>query len=165
MIWKSIKGYSDKYEISDTGEIKNIKTLRTLKQKKDKRGAKYICLSKNNIKKTFLVHRLVLESFYKKPTKKEYTVNHKDGNPSNNKINNLEWSSNKNNTQHALKNGLIKNLGENCHLAKMNRKKVYEIKRLFETKKITQKKIGNIYGIHQTTVSKIIRNKIWKIYG
>ena len=54
------------------------------------------------------VHRLVAEAFCEKPAGKEY-VNHKDGNPGNNRADNLEWVTNRENLIHASKMGLLTN--------------------------------------------------------
>ena len=58
-------------------------------------------------KKSYAIHRLVAEVFLQNP-KKLPIVNHKDGNKLNNKADNLEWCSNKENTQHGYDNGLYK---------------------------------------------------------
>ena len=55
-----------------------------------------------------LVHRLVLSSFYPNPNENNLLVNHKDGNKLNNKLDNLEWVTNKENCQHAIATGLTK---------------------------------------------------------
>ena len=61
---------------------------------------------KDKKSKTFLVHRLVADAFIKNPND-EPLVNHKDGNPSNNKRENLEWCDSKHNVNHAFDNGLM----------------------------------------------------------
>lgn len=60
--------------------------------------------------KNYLRHKIISECFIgKRPN--GYTVNHKDGNKLNNDVSNLEYVSKEENYQHALKNGLKKNLG------------------------------------------------------
>ena len=52
--------------------------------------------------KTYYVHRLVAETFHPPPpTPKHKYVNHKDGNPSNNHVSNLEWCTHPENMQHS----------------------------------------------------------------
>ena len=53
------------------------------------------------------VHRLVAEAFIPNPNNLPQ-VNHKDGDKLNNNVNNLEWVSNKQNTQHGYDNGSYK---------------------------------------------------------
>ena len=73
----------------------------------DNRGYLNIRLSKNNIRKTYSVHRLVAEAFISNLEAKG-EVNHIDGNKQNNNINNLEWVTSSENQLHAYKNGLDK---------------------------------------------------------
>ncbi|CAG8646567.1 10968_t:CDS:2, partial [Diversispora eburnea] len=56
-------------------------------------------------RKGYFVHRLVALTFCPKEEGKEY-VNHIDGNPTNNKVSNLEWYTQKENAQHAVRLGL-----------------------------------------------------------
>ena len=58
--------------------------------------------SKRSGIRTFLVHRLVAEAFLPKPSTHHNEVNHKDRNPSNNKVDNLEWVTKTENMQHSL---------------------------------------------------------------
>ena len=119
MTFLPIKNYEGLYEVSDTGLIKSVKRIvigkdgikypfkeRILKVNPNK-SVEYpqVSLWKNNIGTTFYVHRLVAETFIPNP-KHLPEVNHKDGNRSNNTVENLEWVDSKGNSIHAVQTGL-----------------------------------------------------------
>lgn len=86
-----IKGYEGHYEVSKSGYVYSIKAGR-IKLKPSIAGRYYhrVCLTENNVKKYFYVHRLVLESFTPNPENKPQ-VNHINGNTTDNRLCNLEW--------------------------------------------------------------------------
>ena len=97
-IWKSIKGYEELYEVSTLGRVRRIhKDIRSspykiLKLDTTHKGYKKVHLYKNNIGKPFNVHRLAAETFIPNPDNLPQ-INHIDENPSNNRVDNLEWCS------------------------------------------------------------------------
>ena len=119
-IYVSIKNYEGIYKISNKGNVISEDRLvpdgRSEKFRKLKgnivkfsKGSYYsVSLSKNKIKKKYLVHRLVAESFLEKIENKNI-VNHKDSNRYNNNIENLEWCTQKENYAHAKNKGNIIN--------------------------------------------------------
>lgn len=107
-MWKKIifDNQETNYSVSDIGEIKNDITNKLLKLS-IQQGYYHVNLSINKKSKRFRVHRLVAEAFIPNPENKPY-VNHIDGCRSNNNVNNLEWCTPMENTQHAVKTGLMK---------------------------------------------------------
>ena len=104
-----------KYWITNTGDVfseeyKNSKCGGFLNPAPNKDGYLTTTLTIKNKAKSNAVHRLVGELFIKNPENYKY-LNHINGNKSDNSINNLEWVSAKQNTQHALTNKLIKRKG------------------------------------------------------
>ena len=94
-IWKDISGYEGLYQVSNLGDVRSLNyrrngELKLLKQATNKQGYKQISLYKNGKIKTYKVHRLVAIAFIPNPNNLP-VVNHKDENPSNNNVNNLEW--------------------------------------------------------------------------
>ena len=110
-IWKTSIKYKD-YEVSTFGNIKRKKTGKILAQTKDSRGYPSVTIFDKYGQHTKNVHKIVAETFIPNPEKK-LTVNHKDGNKSNNHISNLEWNTLSENIKHAYKNGL-KRRPDNC---------------------------------------------------
>lgn len=117
--WRPIQGYEGIYEISNEGRIKSllgfnghkyIDRERMLNPYKQKGNENYfrsvITLTKNKQRKSFKVHRLVAKAFIPKEDGRNI-INHKDGNPLNNSVNNLEWCTQKENMDHASKNKLL----------------------------------------------------------
>lgn len=90
-IWKNIMGFNG-YQVSNLGRVRSLKTYKILKQTTNSQGYKTLGLCKRSKISTFLVHRLVADAFIPNPDKLP-CVNHKDENPSNNCISNLEWCS------------------------------------------------------------------------
>lgn len=96
-MWKDIVGYEGLYEVSSEGNIRTTKRQGSkgglLKiSVSDKYAVKYcyVRLRKNGMQKSFWIHRLVAETFIPNPLGLPQ-VNHKDQNPSNNSVDNLEW--------------------------------------------------------------------------
>lgn len=103
-IWKDIKGYEGKYQISNLG---NVKSLKYKKEKNEyllkpfftKQGYLRVSLSKNNKNTQPLIHRLVAIHFIE--NKNDYCeVNHIDENKINNCASNLEWCDRKYNVNY-----------------------------------------------------------------
>ena len=77
------------YSVNSLGEVFNNKTGRKLKPSVNK-GYCIVYLYNKNGRKSFLVHRLVAKAFI--PNESNFPeVNHKDENPQNNRVENLEW--------------------------------------------------------------------------
>jgi hypothetical protein len=105
-IWKKID-FCQNYEISNLGRVKNSKTNRILKLCLNN-GQYLVCnlVVKKGISRTFYVHRIVATHFLKK-VGENLNVNHLDGNRENNKVENLEWLTQKENVHHGFRYGKI----------------------------------------------------------
>ena len=102
--WRIIQETDGKYSISDKGRVRNNNTMHILSPS-NKEGYRHISLYINGKPRPKSVHRLVAMEFIPNPENKR-EVNHKDGNPSNNCVENLEWVTPEENMQHAIDNHL-----------------------------------------------------------
>lgn len=119
-----------------------------MKQAIRKDGYKSILLYKDGKYHHVLIHRIIAISFIPNPENKP-CVNHKDGDKQNNNIDNLEWVTHSENTQHSFDNKLqIIGVGKNNHLSKPIAQ--YDINGVFiknwENARDIQRKLGFING-------------------
>jgi hypothetical protein len=111
--WKSIKDYEGLYEVSNMGRIKSLqrtdkrgKTVneRILKPCTDRCGYLLVNLFKDGKGTKTLIHRLVAEAFIENPNNHP-VINHKDEDPSNNTVYNLEWTTHSINNNYRSRKG------------------------------------------------------------
>jgi hypothetical protein len=164
--WRDIKGYEGRYQVSNLGEIKSLKYAqmdlqRILKPHITARGYYSICLCNNGTSEVTTVHRVVAKTFIDNPLNLPQ-VNHKDGNKLNNRVDNLEWVTARQNTEHAWKNELKKG-GKYLY----NTQSVYQfdLNMNFIRKYDTQSEAEEITGIKQGDISKCCNKKRNKAGG
>lgn len=95
LFWRDIEGYEGYYQVSIDGDVKSLDRWangkeKILKSKIGSSGYLLVGLRKDGKSKSFLVHRLVAQAWIPNPDNLP-CVNHKDENPSNNRVENLEW--------------------------------------------------------------------------
>lgn len=100
--WLPVTGYEGLYEVSNNGNVR--RTPKPLKASR-KKGYAYVSLCKDGKCTTKYITRLVAKAFIPNPMGKP-EVNHRDGQHGNDHVHNLEWVTPKENTQHAIRNGL-----------------------------------------------------------
>lgn len=142
-IWKDIKGYEELYQISSFGRVKSLP--RMMKKRKCEeiiktpskvpKGYLRIGLCKNGDIKYYSIHRLVAEAFIPNPNNLP-CVNHKDCNPQNNEVSNLEWVSYKENNSYKNHN-LKRNISSAIYYLKKDYPKEQEI--ISQLEKIKEK--------------------------
>ena len=121
-----------------------------LKQGLNRYGYPMISLHKNKVLKTKMVHRLVATAFIKES---KLDVNHKDGNKQNNRVENLEYITHKENILHAYRNNLI------THKWKGKAVNQYDKNNNFIRQWDSIKSISNELGIDSGLLSRCCHNK------
>ena len=113
-IWKPIKNYEGLYEVSNLGKVRRLKfingmynfnQIRECKQTLNTWGYMTVNLCKNGKSNTKRVHRLVAVAFL---GESNLQIDHINGNKQDNRLVNLQYVTPKENTNRAVKNGLIK---------------------------------------------------------
>jgi hypothetical protein len=114
------------YKILENGQVFSKKKM-PLKGGNNNKGYNVLCLSLNNIQTSIKRHRIIALKYIPNPENKPQ-VNHKNGIKTDNRAENLEWCTNKENAIHAVQNGLrdLKSFHEAG--LKATTKKVYDTK-------------------------------------
>jgi len=100
--WKDIEGYEGLYQVSNLGRIKSKSGL-IRKQTMNKNGYFYVNLCKEGKVRNYPVHRLVALAFVE-GSESELTVNHKNEDKADNRAENLEWMTRKDNLNYGTHN-------------------------------------------------------------
>jgi hypothetical protein len=105
--WKNLD-ITDRYSVSEEGNIRNNKTGKILKNTPSTSGYARVSIKVENKKlsKIIFPHREVAKLFIQN-TENKPQVNHKDEDKMNPKVDNLEWVTPMENTRHAIDNGLF----------------------------------------------------------
>ena len=102
-VWKDIRGYEGLYQVSNVGRVKRVKTGRILKGIFSGYGYVQVDLSKEGCTSKKLIHRLVAQAFIPNVDNK-LEVNHINEDKTNNRVDNLEWVTRKENNNHGTHN-------------------------------------------------------------
>ena len=107
-LWKPVEGYEGRYEVSNYGDVKSLNYNRTGKEKllspgKTEDGYLFVDLWKNGVKKPFRINRLVYSTFVEE-IPEGLQVNHIDENKENNRVDNLNLMTPKQNNNWATVN-------------------------------------------------------------
>ena len=158
--WKELKGYEGDYEVSNMGQVRSTTKVftcyslrgngihertrygRILQPSVQNNGYLVVWLSRNGKVKAHTVHRLIAKTFIENP-KNLYCVNHKNGNKTDNRVENLEWCTSGENLKHAYeKLGRVHRKGTKIICIELN--KTFEsIKSASEELNVNKEAIGN----------------------
>ena len=171
--WKPIEGFEG-YKISNQGRVKSLsRTIKKsngslyvvkekiLKQSHNKQGYSMIILRKNSKSNGLSIHRLVAKTFLKGDVKKQ--VNHKDGNKTNNLVDNLEWVTASENIQHSYDMGL-RCKGEKHHMSKLSNTDVENIRKRYvrHSKNNNSYTLASEFNVSPRQICGIVKNETRK---
>lgn len=168
---KPIKNFEGYLISSEDGSIySNVKGKKMFPLKTYTKPDGYLAVSlwDNNIRgckkrKTFLVHRLVAETFIDNPENKP-TVNHIDGNKLNNCVDNLEWATFHEQEVHSFANGLnYARKGEQANRAILTWEDVHYIRNNYPEESVSN--LSKKFNVAVPTIYAILYNQTWIDYN
>jgi len=172
--WRPVVGYEGLYEVSSLGQVRSVARVvkrpngeqrplkgSLLKPGVHRQGYLFVILFKEGKRKYCTVHRLVAIAFLGQQPE-GHVVCHGSKGIKCNEATNLSWGTYKQNSgPDRLRDGTDKR-GEKHHNAKLNEMQVRVIRRLLESKSMTQKEIAAIFGVTQSTIGYIKKGKRWQ---
>lgn len=182
--WKPVPvDGADRYEVSSRGQVRSFKgaAIRVLTTHKagglraPHRAHLNVGLCINGSAKTFQVHRLVAIAFLGQPPSPEHQVNHRNGRPNDNRVENLEWVLPSENAAHAKRLKLAARGARHgrytkpdstprgsLHWAtKLTEEDVRDIRRRYSEGE-PQAALADEYGVTRPRITNIINRRSWR---
>lgn len=168
-IWRDIEGFDGMYQVSNLGRVKSLYRTtkeiteegRILKASIGKRGYWYVALFKDGKNHTKTVHRLMANAFMPNPDNLP-NINHISGIRSDNRLENFEWCTQKQNMHHAFRTGLVNNTGEMNGMSLLTEGDVVQIKHTLKNGYFNLQDIADEYNISLTAIYDIKAGRTWK---
>src|SRR3990170_1584133 len=169
--WRPAVGYEGLYEVSDQGRVRRLHSP-TNRSKNDgvlspglaANGYLRVVLCRQNERRNFSVHRLVVEAF-KRPFGPGEVTNHIDGDKTNNRPMNLEQVTQKVNDAEARRLGLTTRgkppilQGSAHHQAQLTDESVREIRAL--AGRVMQKDLALRFRVSLCTIQSVVQRRTW----
>lgn len=163
-IWKDVIGFEGYYQVSNLGKVRSLDrivehtyskklTLKGVEMKPQINFGGYcqVRLCKDNNTRGYVIHRLVAQAFIPNPDNKPQ-VNHINGIKTDNRVENLEWVTHRENAIHAFKNNLVKTArGEDQGKAKLTEEVVIELRKM-RSSGYQYKELAKMTGLTHRTV-------------
>lgn len=172
MIWKPVVGYEGIYEVSDSGQVRSLDRFVCNRWKtpfkvrgvllknrvNQKSGHLRVILYLKGKRFDCFIHRLVLEAFIGSCPEGMQCC-HLDGDPTNNKLENLRWGTQAENAADSIRHGTFAR-GERSGMSKLTKEAVREIRST--TGYGSAIALAEKFGVRADYISKIKRRRAWK---
>lgn len=164
--WRAVRGYEGWYEVSNFGSVRRVRGGRgarpKLMRQSNTDGYRYVQLCRRDVKRKLPVHGLVAEAFHGRKPRNKFP-NHKNLNRSDNRADNLEWLTRKQNAQHALANG--NKGGRPLHGMENGRAKLslIQVREIIAQRGVVgQRALARLCGVSKSAIQYIHQGKHWK---
>lgn len=167
-VWRPVPDVPG-YSVSDRGRVRSedrmIWTLQGPKRRKGrvlspvKAGAGYLTVALGTYRRDY-VHRLVLEAFLG-PCPEGEECRHLDGDPRNNRLDNLAWGTPEENSADKVRHG-THNQGERNPQARLTAAEVRRIRRLRADQGLSLYKLADLFDVSPMTVCRVVNRKTWR---
>lgn len=154
-----VEGYEGLYKISRWGRVWSCVSCKHLSPGDNGKGYLFVNLYKGGKVKRFYVHRLVCQAYHGKPKEVDYQVNHKDGDKSNNCVENLEWTSPSENIRHGHKEGLTLNRRKYGSFKHLHEEKVIAMYSMYLLSSLSITEVAELFDSNRTTLSSIVNKR------
>jgi hypothetical protein len=168
--WRAVPGWP--YEVSDDGIVRRsthdrpsggVRPGRVLADWADRHGYRRVHLSTPGKHACVFVHRLVALTFIGPAPSDEHHVAHFDGNPANNRADNLRWAlpceNERDKSRHTAHPRII-GRGESNWAAKLTQDVIEHIAQQCASG-ASQREVARRFGVHQSTISRIVSGRAW----
>ena len=143
--------------------VQSVLHGRPLKPISHSGGYLVVGLWRDGKRKQKYVHRLVAIAFLGPPPSPKHEVNHKNGDKTDNRVENLEWATHSENGLHTHRVlGHEAPRGEGVGTSKLTRRQVRQIRKLYATGKHTQRELGRMFGVTREEIWRIVHRVTWQ---
>lgn len=168
--WRDVPGYENYYQVSDLGRVRSLdrrekvgkstrlRRGRVITPVMDRLGYLTLGLWANSDRERWTVHRLVMLAFV---GPSDLQVNHKNGNKTDNRLENLEYVTCQENMEHRDRVLGMSSRGERSGKAVMTDAAVIRLRSLYATGLHSHRELAAMFGISKSNIGEIVNRKTW----